>query len=63
VIRLARPGSFWARRRYREGSEKLEKAIARKERHDRRVRRFQDLVGGVPHLPSTRAEGSGRSEE
>lgn len=63
VIRLARPGSFWARRRYAEGSEKLGKAKARKERHDRRMRRFQDLVGGVPHLPSPGAPGSGRSEE
>ena len=52
AIRLARPGSFWARRRYQEGSEKLEKAKMRKERHDRRIRRFQDLVGGTPHLPS-----------
>ncbi|HEU4980239.1 MAG TPA: hypothetical protein VFT14_03410, partial [Solirubrobacterales bacterium] len=52
AIRLARPGSFWARRRYREGGAKLEKAKVRKERHDRRVRRLQDLVGGVPHLPS-----------
>jgi hypothetical protein len=52
AIRLARPGSFWARRRYEEGSEKLEKAKERKERHDRRVRRFQDLIGGTPGLPS-----------
>jgi hypothetical protein len=54
AIRLARPGSFWARRRYREGSKKLAKANARKERHDRRVRRFQDLVGGAPSRPSPR---------
>ena len=52
AIRLARPGSFWARRRYPEGSPKLAKAEDRKQRHDRRVRRFQDLVGGAPDQPS-----------
>jgi hypothetical protein len=57
AIRLARPGSFWARRRYREGSEKLARAKARKDRHDRRVRRFQDLIGGGPSLPSPRSSG------
>jgi hypothetical protein len=56
AIRLARPGSFWARRRYPEGSEKLAKAKARKERHDRRVRRFQDMIGGAPSKPSPRGE-------
>lgn len=63
AIRLARPGSWWAKRRYKPGSGKLTKATARKARHDRRVRRFQDLVGGAPSLPSPRAPGSGRSEE
>jgi hypothetical protein len=56
AIRLARPGSFWARRRYPEGSEKLAKAKARKERHDRRVRRFQDAIGGAPSVPSPRQD-------
>jgi hypothetical protein len=63
AIRLARPGSWWAKRRYAPGSGKLAKAEARKERHDRRVRRFQDLIGGAPSLPSPRASGSGRPEE
>jgi hypothetical protein len=62
AIRLARPGSWWAKRRYKPGSGKLVKAQARKVRHDKRVRRFQDLIGGAPSLPSPRA-GSGRSEE
>jgi hypothetical protein len=57
AIRLARPGSWWARRRYAEGGEKLAKAQARKARHDRRVRRFQDLIGGRPSQPSPRATG------
>jgi hypothetical protein len=63
AIRLARPGSWWAKRRYKPGSGKLTKATARKARHDRRVRRFQDLIGGAPSLPSPRAPGSGRSDE
>jgi hypothetical protein len=63
AIRLARPGSWWARRRYRAGSRKLVKAEARKAKHDRRVRRWQDLIGGAPSLPSPRDSGSGRPEE
>jgi hypothetical protein len=63
AIRLATPGSWWARRYYPEGSEKVLKAQARKDRHDQRVRRFQDLVGGAPSLPSPRASGSSRSEK
>jgi hypothetical protein len=59
AIRLARPGSFWARRRYAEGGEKLGKAEVRKERQDRRVRRFQDLVGGAPSKPSPRVTAEG----
>ena len=50
AIRLARPDSWWARRRYAPDSEKLAEAVARKERHDRRVRRLQDLIGGAPSL-------------
>ena len=53
-IRLATPGSWFARRRYPEGGKKAVKAQARKERHDRRVRRFQDLIGGTPSEPSPR---------
>jgi hypothetical protein len=60
AIRLARPGSWWAKRRYATGSDKLVKAEARKARHDQRVRRFQDLIGGAPSLPSPRASGSRR---
>ena len=52
AIRLARPGSFWARRRYPEGSRKLAKATGRKQRHDLRVRKLQDLIGGAPDAPS-----------
>jgi hypothetical protein len=63
AIRLGRPGSWWAKRRYSPGSGKLTKAEARKVRHDRRVRKLQDLIGGAPSLPSPRSSESGRSEE
>src|SRR5262249_40258951 len=54
AIRLARPKSWWARHRYAEGGEKLAAAVARKAKHDRRVRKLQDLIGGAPSLPSPR---------
>ena len=60
AIRLARPGSWWAKRRYEPGSGKLAKAEARKGRHDKRVRRFQDLIGGAPSLPSPRTGGGSK---
>jgi hypothetical protein len=63
AIRLARPGSWWAKRRYEPESKKLVKAVGRKTRHDRRVRRFQDLIGGAPSLPGPGASESGRSDD
>jgi len=54
AIRLGRPGSWWARRRYDPGGAKLAKAERRKAKHDRRVRRIQDLIGGAPSQPSPR---------
>lgn len=48
AVRLAKPGSFWARRRYEPGSRKLARATARYERHTRRYRRFQDRIAGAP---------------
>lgn len=55
AIRLAQPGSVWARRFYAPGSDKLARAEARAERHERRWRRVQNAVGGVPDKPSPRA--------
>jgi hypothetical protein len=63
AIRLARPGSWWARHRYARGSGKLVKAEGRKARHDRRVRRFQDLIGGAPSLPSPRTGADSKPPE
>jgi hypothetical protein len=48
AIRLARPGSPWARRRYHEEGGKLSRATARHERSRRRYRRWQDRIGGAP---------------
>jgi hypothetical protein len=47
AVRLARPGSWWARRRYSASSEKLEKATAREQRHESRRRWIQDHIGGM----------------
>jgi hypothetical protein len=51
AVRLAKPGSFWAQRRYKPGSRKLARATRRYERHTRRYQRFQDRVAGAPEVP------------
>jgi hypothetical protein len=48
AIRLAKPGSPWARRRYRDKPEKLAEARARAERMRARQDRLTDLIGGKP---------------
>jgi hypothetical protein len=48
AIRLAKPDSLWARRRYAEGSKKRIKSERRYARHTRRYQRFQDKVAGAP---------------
>jgi hypothetical protein len=48
AIRLAKPDSPWARRRYPEGSRKRIESERRFERHSRRYQRFQDRVAGAP---------------
>ncbi|MEV0324458.1 hypothetical protein ACIBKX_02370 [Streptomyces sp. NPDC050658] len=52
AVRLARPGSAWARRFYRNRHRARARAGLRAYRHDRRWagprRRFQDLIGGKP---------------
>jgi hypothetical protein len=50
AIRLAKPGSPWANRRYQPGSKKLAKAEKRFGRHAARYQRFQDRIAGAPHL-------------
>jgi hypothetical protein len=57
AIRLAKPDSPWARRRYEPGSTKLALAAARYARHTERYQRFQDLVAGAPSTgPGTEQE-------
>ena len=60
AIRLAKPRSPWARRRYAPGSAKLARATRRYERHERRYQRFQDRVAGAP---STKAEAEPTSTQ
>jgi hypothetical protein len=48
AIRLAKPDSSWARRRYPAGSRKRITSERRYERHTRRYQRFQDRVAGAP---------------
>jgi hypothetical protein len=48
AIRLAKPGSPWAKRRYPAGSRKLERALARDAKRGDRYQRWQDLIGGAP---------------
>jgi hypothetical protein len=51
AIRLAKPGSPWARRRYPEGSRKLARATERYTRLRRRRTRFFNLIAGAPSEP------------
>lgn len=53
-IRLAKPNSPWARRRYKDGSRKLERATRRCERSDARRLKWLDRIGGAPDKPSPR---------
>jgi len=46
AIRLARPGSFWSRRRYPADGSRMRRSSEREQRRHRRRTRFQDLVGG-----------------
>lgn len=46
AIRLGRPNSWWAQRRYPQGSRKRERAVRRFARHDRRMDGFRRLIGG-----------------
>ena len=59
LIRLARPGSPWARRFYRRRPRARAKSTLRAYRHDRRWagprRRIQDLLGGKPDPVPNRA--------
>ncbi|MGX4692620.1 hypothetical protein [Streptomyces sp. JNUCC 63] len=61
AIRLARPGSYWARRFYRRRPRARARAGLRADRHDRRWsgprRAFQDWIGGKPDAQQARLPG------
>jgi hypothetical protein len=63
AIRLAKPDSPWARRRYAPGSRKFARATERYERHARRYRAFQDRVAGAPAPPAGAGELSAPTDE
>ncbi len=48
ALRLARPGSPWARRRYPDGGKQMRAARRRYERESRLTRRLADAIGGAP---------------
>ena len=48
AIRVARPGSYWAKRRYGPDSRRLARSLKREERRHARRTFFQDLIGGRP---------------
>ncbi len=56
--RLARPGSPWAKRRYKDEPEKLRRATERDERWQKRRLRMMDLVGGAPSEPDPPEAGA-----
>ena len=59
ALRIARPGSPWAHRRYRDKPKKLAKAQRREDHVNATWRAwreaFFDLIAGKPHLPSVTA--------
>jgi hypothetical protein len=56
ALRLAKPGSWWARRFYRPSGRKHRRAVAReakrRARWEHRQTRLYDLLGGAPSRPS-----------
>ena len=61
AIRLARPGSRWAQRFYRE--HKMERARERAQRYDRRYGRFTNLIGGFVASPAVLAADEEAGQE
>ena len=66
AIRLAKPGSWWAARRYPPGSRRAARAARRFDhRHIQRWNQLRDFIAGSPHLPSHDRRGhiGGRGDE
>ena len=51
AVRLAKPGSHWARRRYAGDAAKSERALARRRKREGLRTRVRDLVTGAPDAP------------
>lgn len=58
AIRLARPGSRWAKRRYAPGSRKLRRATERGKRFEALQDRLVNLIGGRPSDDANSGPGS-----
>jgi lysyl-tRNA synthetase class 2 len=58
-IRLATPDSPWARRFYKPDGRRMARARRRRERHERRWVKFQNLIGGAPSEPETKPSPEG----
>jgi hypothetical protein len=56
AVRLGTPGSWYGRRRYREGTRKRARAEERARKMNARRRRIADAVAGAPGLPATLAD-------
>jgi hypothetical protein len=54
AIRVAKPSSPWARWFYKPDSRRLTRAQRRAQRHNARMLRWQDRIGGAPDKPSPR---------
>jgi hypothetical protein len=52
AIRLARPKSYWARKRFADNEKKMAKAVSREVKRQARKTRVRDFLGGAPHLDS-----------
>ena len=67
AIRVGRPGSPWAHRRYRDKPNKLATAQRREARTNATWRAWRtasfDLIAGKPHLPSVNAAPDNRAAE
>jgi hypothetical protein len=59
ILRLATPGSPWARRFYPPGSRKRERSQSRWARIEERRRRLADAVSGAPSAPAKAGPAAG----
>jgi hypothetical protein len=66
AVRLAKPGSPWARRQYAANAVKMERAQRRDESFhqlwERRKHAIWDVIGGKPHLSLPRRDGHHRGD-